>query len=65
MRISLSKLHPSPDFSHIIDVHLRYSSPRLDYGVGAQFDAAKNEWESYGGLDRLKRDLDRIFAAEA
>jgi hypothetical protein len=53
----------SPGFEHVIGVHLRWSKPHLNYGVGAQFNGANNVWE-YDGLDGIKRDLERIFAPE-
>jgi hypothetical protein len=49
------------DFSHLISVSLSWSRPSLNHGVGASFNAAKNEWE-YRGLEGIKRDLENIFA---
>jgi len=43
-----------------IGVHLSWSNPKLNYGVGATFEIAPNRWQ-FDGLKSVKRDLHQIF----
>jgi hypothetical protein len=45
-----------------VNIHLQYSNPRLDYGSGATYSTITGKYESYSGLDRLEKDLKKIFS---
>lgn len=44
-----------------VNVSLRYSNPSLNYGSGATYSTITGKYESYSGLDRLEKDLQKIF----
>ena len=43
-----------------VNVSLRWSEPRLDYGVGAEFDIYRKRWDS-DQFDRLLRSMGKVF----
>lgn len=44
----------------IIQAHVMYSRPSLGYGSGATYHAGRDEYQ-HGGLDDLKRSLEKTF----
>jgi hypothetical protein len=58
-------IHDQTDqnMAHMIRVHMGYSRPYLNHGVGATYNAAMNKWD-YTGLNSIVRDLNTIFAAD-
>jgi hypothetical protein len=48
-----------------IQVSVKYASPSLGYGSGAEYNIVTQSYDDYGNLDRLRRDMTKVFQSEA
>jgi hypothetical protein len=49
---------------NMIGIHLQYSRPSLGYGVGAQYDINRDSYGDYMDMNKLKKDVEKIFSTE-
>lgn len=59
---SMSVIWSQDDRPELIRVSKAGSRPHLDFGAGAYFNIATNEWSSSSGLTSLERDIARVFS---
>lgn len=47
-----------------IRVSVKYSSPSLGYGSGAEYNIVTQQYDDHSNLERLRRDMEKVFRPE-